>query len=111
VACAAAGIAEETMYAWLRKADEPGARKEYAEFSKALTRARQEGIAARVAIIQRAARDDWRAAAWLLERDLPDVYSLKFRVEHSAAPQTLADAIASLREDRKRPPLLEAPDR
>ena len=100
VACAAAGICEETLYAWLRRAeDDPDS--DYAEFSACLTRARQEGIAARLAIIQKAAGQDWRAAAWLLERDLPEVFSLKFRVEHSVGPPTFAQALAMLREDRQ----------
>ena len=89
VACAAAGICTETMNSWLRKADDrPGS--EYAAFSANLTRARQEGITARLAIIQKAAVKDWRAAAWLLERDVPDQFSLRFRVEHSAEPATIA---------------------
>jgi hypothetical protein len=99
VACEAAGIAEETMYGWLRRADdEPGS--EYSEFSEQLKRARQEGIAARLAIIQKASTRDWRAAAWLLERDLPDTYSMKFRIEHQEAPFTLAEALARIRERR-----------
>jgi hypothetical protein len=106
VACAAAGIHEDTLYGWLERARErPGS--DYAEFSEKLTRARQEGIAARLAIIQRAAGTDWRAAAWLLERDLPDAFSLKFRVEHTEKPFTLADAMARIREDRQ-PKVLEA---
>jgi len=111
VACAAAGVSEQAFYKWQQRADEPGASKEYREFVEALTRARQEGIAARLAIIQKASRMDWRAAAWLLERDLPEAFSLKFRVEHSAAPQNIGDMIASLREDRDPPPQLEAPNR
>ena len=84
VACAAAGIGSSTFHRWMERASDPEAPVEYREFREALMRARQEGIAARLAIIQKAARNDWRAAAWLLERDLPDVFSLKYRVEHSA---------------------------
>jgi hypothetical protein len=107
VACAAAGIGESTLYQWLDKAEELPV-SDYAEFAESLTRARQEGIAARLAIIQKAAGTDWRAAAWLLERDLPDIFSLKFRVEHTAKPFTLADAIAKLRDVRHQPKILEA---
>ena len=100
VACAAAGIGERTLYQWLEKSKElPDS--EYAQFAQSLTRARQEGIAARLAIIQKAAGQDWRAAAWLLERDLPEVFSLKFRVEHSVGPPSFAQALAMLREDRQ----------
>ena len=54
----------------------------------------------RRATIQKASRTDWRAAAWLLERDLPEVYSLRYKVEHSVSgEQTLADALRALRSD------------
>jgi len=97
VACMAAGIAEDTLYGWLEKARErPDS--DYARFSERLTRARQEGITARLALIQKAAVKDWRAAAWLLERDLPEAFSLRFKIEHTVTekPFTLADAIAKL---------------
>ncbi len=114
VACAAAGIHQDTLYGWLEKAkDQPGS--EYAAFSEKLTRAREEGITARLAIVMKAAKVDWRAAAWLLERDLPDLFSLKYRVEHSAAPMSIADALLALRrrqeerEQQNAPPQLEPP--
>jgi hypothetical protein len=107
VACAAAGIRAETMCVWLRKAEELGKPKEYAQFAQSLARARQEGIAARLGIIHKAAKIDWRAAAWLLERDMPDVFSLRFRIEHTVAPSNLGDVIASLREDRQQPPMID----
>jgi hypothetical protein len=113
VACAAAGIHQDTLYGWLEKAKEQP-ESEYAAFSEKLTRAREEGITARLAIVMKAAKMDWRAAAWLLERDLPDLFSLKYRVEHSAAPMTIADAFRALRrrqEGRDGPetPRIEAP--
>jgi hypothetical protein len=107
VACAAAGVAADTMNGWLQKAKNPSSPKEYARFSESLARARQEGIAARLGIIHKAAKIDWRAAAWLLERDMPDVFSLRFRIEHTVAPSNLGDVIASLREDRQQPPMID----
>ncbi len=114
VACAAAGIGERTLYQWEEKARaQPDS--EYAQFAQKLTRAREEGIAARLAIVMKAAKVDWRAATWLLERDLPDLFSLKYRVEHSAAPVSIADALLALRrrqeerEQQNAPPQLEAP--
>ncbi len=114
VACAAAGIGERTLYQWEEKArDQPDS--EYAQFAQKLTRAREEGITARLAIVMKAAKVDWRAAAWLLERDLPDLFSLKYRVEHSAAPMSVADALLALRRRQPEgapapPPRIAAPD-
>ena len=76
IACEGAGICPETLCAWKRRGEaEPGS--EYSEFLQRLTRARQEGRISRLAMIQKAAKMDWRAAAWLLERDMPDEFSLR----------------------------------
>ncbi len=79
----AAGICERTFYAWKSKGESPDAPPEYSHFLQELTRAEQEGHAARLALIQKAARTDWRAAAWMQERLDPERWSLKHRVEHS----------------------------
>ena len=107
IACSGAGIHEDTLYGWIEKGRErPGS--DYAEFSEKLTRARQEGRISRMAIIQQAARTDWRAAAWLLERDMPDEFSLRYKIEHSVSGEvTLADALRALRTDRPPPKQIE----
>ncbi len=107
VACAAAGIHAATMYKWLDKGRErPDS--EYGEFRDELTRARQEGRVSRLGIIQKAAKMDWRAAAWLLERDMPDEFSLRYKIEHSVSGEvTLADALRALRTDRVPPKQIE----
>lgn len=107
-ACAAAGIAEDTLYGWLERArTRPGS--EYADFAVRLEKARHEGIAARAAIVMKAAQKDWRAAAWMLERDLPEHFSPKARLEHGVDKKTMswAEMLTRLREDR-RPALKEA---
>ena len=107
VACAAAGIHQDTLYGWLEKARERPA-SEYAEFTEQLTRARDEGRVSRLATIQKASKSDWKAAAWLLERDLPDEFSLRYKIEHSVSGEvTLADALRALRTDRLPPKQIE----
>ncbi len=82
-ACVAAGISERTFQRWRQKGEHQGAKTEYRRFWRDLTQAEQEGQTARLAIIQKAARNDWRAAAWLLERMNPERFSLRYKIEHS----------------------------
>jgi len=98
-AAEAAGVAASTLSLWLRLAKEKGAPPEHRDFARRLERAKQEGIVARLATVQKASQSDWRAATWLLERDCPDEYSLKHRVEHSGE-MTLAEALADVRRRR-----------
>jgi len=100
-ACAASGIGERTFHRWKARGQEENAPEEYRHFWQALTRAEHEGQIARLAVIQKASQRDWRAAAWLAERFEPDRLSLKYRIEHSAKPMTVAQALACLRPDRR----------
>ena len=90
--CAAAGIGESTFYAWMKRGEEE---KDgvYREFVESVSRARVEAEVRNVALVQRAATGDWRAAAWFLERSLPAKYGKSTKVEHSGpegGPITLA---------------------
>lgn len=71
-ACRVAGICPGTYHDWRAK-DE--------DFAEQIEVAIARGISARLAIIERAASEDWRAAAWLLERGAPEHFS-RNRVEH-----------------------------
>jgi hypothetical protein len=73
VALAAAGVPRRTFYEWWRRggsdalADAP-----FRAMRARIEQARAEGEARNVAQIARAAAEDWRAAAWLLERSAPE---------------------------------------
>ena len=69
--------------------------------TRKLTRARDEGRVSRLATIQKASKSDWKAAAWLLERDMPEEFSMRYKVEHSvkSGEVTLGEALRMLRED------------
>ena len=66
-ACRAAGVHPNTYYLWKKKAeagDEP-----YATSYRKLLEARAQGEAELAQVIVNAAKtDDWKAAAWMLER-------------------------------------------
>ena len=72
LAAAAAGISEDTFYAWQRgefPASADDALK--VQFSEGLTRAKGEAANHLTRRVYDASREDWRAAAWMLERRFP----------------------------------------
>lgn len=74
-ALAAVGLGKATFYEWLDRGD-PQATKPadapYRAFRARIERARAKGEAHNVEAIAEAAGEDWRAAAWMLERQFPD---------------------------------------
>lgn len=92
-ACAYAGLAPSTVYRWLergrdeRERQESGAKSNpaeqpYLEICNAVEKARAQSIVANVTIIQQAARSgQWQAAAWWLERTMPQQFGRKTQTE------------------------------
>ena len=69
-AAAYAGVAKDTLYAWLRKGREQK-RGLFREFSDAVERAMAEAEMRDVLLVAKAAETQWQAAAWRLERRTP----------------------------------------
>lgn len=88
-ACDLAGINQGTFYDWLRKGRE--GREPYAEFSKAIAGARAVCMDSMLSLINEHALDpkNWRAAAWILERQFPDDFgeTLTVRVNAEVAKE------------------------
>ena len=93
-ACAAAGIASRTLRVWLRKAREAEVKAEkgerltpadtrHLEFGEALERAEAECEARDIMLIGAAAKEDWKAAAWRVERRGAKRWGFKQKLEHS----------------------------
>jgi len=82
-AAVAAGISERTYHYWCEQAALEGAGEPLVQFLQRTTRAREQGRVALVAAIRTAAADDWRAAAWMLERMEPEAWAAKQKLEHS----------------------------
>ena len=99
VACEAAGIAKSTLSSWLSQAKKEDAPEALTSFAEKLERARAEGVVARLAMIQKSAGVDWRAAAWMLERDDPNAYSMRWRAEHPETNVTWADLFEGIDEE------------
>ena len=79
-AAAFAGIDERTFRRWMRDGLQPDT-EPYTSFREAVEEAEAKCQVAAVGCITKAARDgDYRAAAWLLERRCPELYSPRSRL-------------------------------
>lgn len=75
VAVAAAGIGTSTFHEWMERGDPEGTKKAdqpFRDFRDRVEQARAEGETRNVTLVAAAANKDWKAAAWLLERQFPD---------------------------------------
>lgn len=94
-AAAYAGINKTTLYDWMKRGAREMERVElagkgakirkkeqpYVDFSNAVTKALAEAEVRDLIIISNAAKTDWKAAAWKLERRTPDKWGRKERLD------------------------------
>ena len=92
-AAASVGIGETTLYRWLQRARR-GAGGPFREFWEALDKADAEAEMAMVAVVTTAAKTNYKAAAWWLERRRPDTWGRKERVDLELLLQREAAAMA-----------------
>src|SRR3954468_16930928 len=81
VAAVYCGIGARTYYRWMQQGRAHDADDCFVEFVEAVELALAEWGARDTLIIGEAAKSDWRAAAWRLERRLPKVYGKRERHE------------------------------
>lgn len=97
-----AGIDSSTFRAWMRRGDpDQDERKDdpYREFRRRIEQARAQAEERNVTLINRAAIDDWRAAAWLLERQYPDTWArVSQRAEKDADQPSSDDPLSEVDE-------------
>jgi transposase len=72
-ACNICGVGERTYYDWRGKGN--AGEEPFAKFFSAVTRAREAHKANLVRRIVAAAKADWKAASWLLERQFPNEFA------------------------------------
>jgi len=87
VAAVYCGIGARTYYRWMQLGRGTDAAASYLEFVEAVELALAEWEARDVLIIGEAAKEDWHAAAWRLERRLPKVYGKRERHEIANADE------------------------
>lgn len=92
-ACLYAGLAPSTVYRWVERGNNEKHRQaegqspdptesQYIELCEAVEKARAQAIVANVTIIQQAARTGtWQAAAWWLERSVPNQFGRRIQAE------------------------------
>lgn len=88
VACRAAGIAKATYHKWMALGRSQAPRHTaHRLFRERVQRASSEGETVNVAVIASAARSNWQAAAWLLERQAPERWGrVSVRARDGVAP-------------------------
>lgn len=94
-ACVAAGISKATYYKFLARGRRSKSGK-FREFSDAVEQAKAESVAHLVKTVEKAATTQWRAAAWLLERQHPAEFGRidREQAERSSQPQASPTAAA-----------------
>jgi transposase len=88
IAAAYNGAGARTYYRWMALGRAANAEPVYQEFLEAVELALAEWEARDVLLIGEAAKDDWHAAAWRLERRLPKVYGKRERHEIANADES-----------------------
>jgi hypothetical protein len=81
------GVGARTYYRWIALGRAEDAEPCFVEFAEAVELALAEWEARDTLLIGEAAKTDWRAAAWRLERRLPAVYGKRERHEIANADQ------------------------
>jgi len=91
------GVARSTVFEWIRRgSEEPGSI--YREFSDAVSRGRSQCAALNLHRIQQASAEDWRAAAWIMERRFGYHRQLDVRAEYKEADRRPIQTGADLDE-------------
>ena len=85
--CESVGITRETFYDWIQRGYTDDATDLQREFSDRVTRARGAGKLKHVRNLLAAGDEDWKAAAWILERTAPDEFGKRERRDIHATVQ------------------------
>lgn len=96
VAAQYAGIHKDTLYHWMQLAHDEDANGPHRQFSDAIKAALAQSEVEGVARITSAARENWQAMAWRLERRFPDRWGRndRVRVDANVRLETKDDLLA-----------------
>lgn len=82
-AAAMAGMSYDTLNTWQKRGENESAPEEYRQFCQQLRHSQAVAMRVHVSSICDAAKRDWRAAAWMLERRFPEDFARQQQLEHS----------------------------
>ncbi len=89
-ACHFVGISEVTYFNWINRGEEAKSGI-YFEFLKSAQKAIASGSVDAVAIIRMAAKEQWQAAAWFLERKNPQEWARRTKVEIDISKEAMTE--------------------
>lgn len=78
-----AGISYDTLNHWQNRGANESAPPEYRQFCQLLRHSQAVAMQVNISLIREAAKREWRAAAWLLEKRFPDEFARPHQFEHS----------------------------
>lgn len=84
-AAAVAGMSYDTLNHWQKRGENESAPEEYRQFCQLLRRSQAVAMQVHVSSISDAAKRDWRAAAWMLERRFPEDFARQQQLEQNVA--------------------------
>ena len=90
IAAQRAGITEQTFYNWLKNGE--NGQDPYRKFFEAVLIASSEAEKNKLDTIDTAAKSDWKAAGWWLERRFPKRWGKQERLEITTSPDLSDDA-------------------
>jgi hypothetical protein len=90
IAASCGGINEDTLYVWL---------KTYPEFSEQIQMVEAETAEKFLKSVQSAAKKNWKAAAWWLERKLPEQFARK-PIERAVNIQVTTDDLSKMTDEQ-----------
>jgi hypothetical protein len=76
IAAETIGMTEACIYKWLREGRKKDAHPDLVKLVTGIKAARAKGIARRLQRISKAGEKNWQADAWILERTVPEHFSL-----------------------------------
>jgi hypothetical protein len=91
------GISHDTWYKWIEKGEKQRGDKEslYSEFADSLKKAKARLQYDCIHLIKTAAKSEWQAAAWILERRFSEDYAKKDRLDMNMTAVQIIDNIPS----------------